>query len=64
MQDVKKLSIHPRNWQGGSRKVVNTSKRANADRIKSVIASIEKHLDRHPNDGASKAHIKLLEGRL
>ncbi len=58
------LSIHPRSWKGGSRKVTNTSKRANPDRIKEVIASIEKHLENHPTDAASRAHIKLLQSRL
>lgn len=64
MNEQRKLSIHPRNWQGGNREKRNTSATPNAARIQKVIKSIQKHLERHPNDKASEAHIMLLEKRL
>lgn len=54
-------SIHPRVVNG--RTVcpkVNTAARANPETKRKVIAAIEEHLSRHPNDNASKAHLAKL----
>jgi hypothetical protein len=54
-------SIHPRVVNGRTAyPKVNTAARANPETKRKVIAAIEGHLSRHPNDNASKAHLAKL----
>ncbi len=54
-------SIHPRVVNGLTAfPKVNTSARANPATKQRVIAAIQEHLARHPNDNASKAHLAKL----
>jgi hypothetical protein len=56
------LSIHPRNWKGTSnREKRNTSgTRKKPGRIERVIAAIEAHVERHPNDAMSQSRLGKL----
>lgn len=51
------ISIHPRNYYSRGEKV-NTMKSPNKDLIKKKIARMEEHVDRHPADNATRAHIQ------
>lgn len=50
------FSIHPRNW-GTRRDKVNTRKSKNKDLIKAKLVRMEKHLEAHPADGATRNHM-------
>jgi hypothetical protein len=58
-------SIHPRVVGGVTTgPKVNTTKARNKDVVKRKIAAVEAHLERHPTDGSSRAHLDTLKGRL
>jgi hypothetical protein len=62
-QEKVSLSIHPRNWKGtGNHEKRNSSgTRKKPGRIERVIAAIEGHLDRHPNDAMSSSRLSKLK---
>jgi hypothetical protein len=56
------LSIHPRNWPNGNGKVVNTCAAPKPGTKQRVIAALQQHLLRHPNDKQSETHLRKLGG--
>lgn len=61
----KKKSIHPRVVGGSTRYAkVNTRKPKQKSTIERAIAGIEGHLENHPRDAMSQAHLVKLKGML
>lgn len=59
---MKQESIHPRAYYPREEsRVKNTMKRKNPDVTKRKIAAMEAHLEKHPNDTATKNHISKLQ---
>lgn len=55
-------SIHPRVHRGrATHPKVNTSDKPNPATRQRVIAAIERHLERHPADGMSRARVAKLK---
>ncbi len=57
-------SIHPRIDGSARHERVSTFKAPSKERIERVAARMEKHLDEHPNDGPTKAHLSKLRAKL
>lgn len=58
-------SIHPRmDFPLEKRKVLNTCKRPKRSSINRRIRAIEEHMEQHPRDSVSAAHISLLKAKL
>ena len=59
------LSIHPRHWsKTGHGKKVSTSKKPEKETLNAVIKGISHHLEKHPADAASRAHLKKVQEKL
>lgn len=57
----KNQSIHPRVYRGRTRfKKVNTAKVAKPSKLENLVVALERHLERHPNDGVTANRLAAL----
>ena len=61
---IESVSIHPRNHGRTKHEKRNTRGVKNKDIIRAKLVRMEEHVDRHPSDNATRAHIQKKQALL